>query len=151
MWTGRAAGDASFRSVHFFWLEAGASPPPWGRGGRHVASQDCALVSFLPAFWGTVCPSASLGLVTSAVLCSRPRESDLLDNYHFIFHHGHPLGTALSDPLCFFSDDLRMALCNPWSSVVRPQRYSGQQMAPLSVLMPCDLGPGGFLLEVGAA
>lgn len=102
MWTGRAAGDASFCSVHFFWPEAGASPPPWGRGGRHVASQDCALVSFLPAFWGTVCPSASLGLVTSAVLCSRPRESDLLDNYHFIFHHGHPLGTALSDPLCFF-------------------------------------------------
>lgn len=50
MWTGRAAGDASFRSVHFFWPEAGASPPPWGRGGRHVASQDCALVSFLPAF-----------------------------------------------------------------------------------------------------
>lgn len=53
--------------------------------------------------------------------------------------------------LCVFSDDFPMALCNPWSSVVRPQRYSGQQMAPLSVLMLCDLGPGGFLLDVGAA
>lgn len=80
MWTGRAGGGrsppayaASFHSFHFFWREAGASPPPWGREGRHLASQNCALVSSLPAFWGMVRLSVSRGLITSTILFGTQR------------------------------------------------------------------------------